>query len=278
MLAEMPHQWLAAVGATVIARELRVSWTGDSSPCAVLHGRKTNPVDVLYAAWPRNDDFTAMPIVEWNLNNRQDIPLADFRRMTRTSLGQEHAWSLAAAATDLAPSRAIVGTAARGPFNPGFQGRSSPHRSLLKMLSCTREDIADALDGLLPAAKGDGLGLDPGRFPDPQGAESGVKTVHPIEVMAYYGLALFPLRGDGILGSGHPRQRGWTTRRREDLFRWPAWRQPLDRWAIDTLLDAWNPDDRAADEILGVTGSWRSVRIDRPGKNPGLGYRSQPLQ
>ncbi len=279
LLAEMPHQWLAAIGATVISEDLRLSWTDDSSPCAVLHSPHKAPAEVLYAAWPSREDLARFPVIEWNLYNKQDIPLADYRRMTRASLAEGHAWSLAAAATDLAHSRRTAGTAARGPFNPGFQGPSSPHRSLLTMVSCTFNDVARALDGLLPSAKGDGLGLDPGRFADFQGTEKGVRTVYPIEVMAFYGLALFPLRGDGIRDTGRARQRGWTTgRRREDEFRWPAWRQPLDRWAIDALLDVWDPDRESIDGSLGITAAWKSVRRDRPGQNPGHGYASQPLQ
>lgn len=279
LLAEMPHQWLAAIGATVIAEDLRVSWTDDPSPCAVLHIPHKSPAEALHAVWPSREEFACIPVVEWNLKNKQDIPLADYRRMTRASLAQDHAWSLAAAATDLARSRKTADNAERGPFNPGFQGPSSPHRSLAKMLACTSDDIAEALDGLLQSAKGDGLGLDPGRFTDPQGTEKGVSTIHPIEVMAFYGLALFPLRGDGVLDAGRARQRGWTSgRRREDVFRWPAWRQPLDRWGIDALLDAWKPDRRPIDDPFGIIAAWRSVRIDRPGKNPGHGYASQRLQ
>ena len=279
LLAEMPHQWLAAIGATVIAEDLRVSWTDDPSPCAVLHIPHNSPAEALHAEWPSREEFARIPVVEWNLKNKQDIPLADYRRMARASLTQDHAWSLAAAATDLARSRETADNAERGPFNPGFQGPSSPHRSLAKMLACTSDDIAEALDGLLPSAKGDGLGLDPGRFTDPQGTEKGVSTIHPIEVMAFYGLALFPLRGDGVLDAGRARQRGWISgRRREDVFRWPAWRQPLDRWGIDALLDAWNPDRRPIGDPFGIIAAWRSVRIDRPGKNPGHGYASQRLQ
>jgi hypothetical protein len=278
LLAEIPHQWLAAVGATVIAEELRLSWTDDPSPCAVLHSPHKTPGEVLHAAWPSRDDFAQIPIVEWNLNNKQDIPLTEFRRMANAGLSEDHAWSLAAAATDLARSNRATKTAERGPFNPGFQGPSSPHRSLVKMVACTAADIAQSLEGILPSAKGDGLGLDPDRFPDPQGTGTGVKTIHPIEIMAFFGLALFPLRGDGTVDASQARQRGWTIRRGSgDIFRWPAWRKPLDRWAIDALLDAWNPDRRPVDEALGVTAAWRSLRVDRPGKNPGRGYTSERL-
>ena len=279
LLADRPHQWLAAIGATVLVDDLRLSWTDDPSPCAVLHSPHNNPPKALQTAWPTRQDFAAIPIVAWNLTNKQAIPLTDYRHMTRNSIGHNHAWTLAAAATDLAPTRDGANMAARGPFNPGFQGRSSPHRSLHKMVTCTPANITDALDGTLPSAQGEGLGLDPDRFGDFQGREKGVKTIHPIEVMAFHGLALFALRGDAIADAGHTRQRGWTTtRRREPVFQWPAWRQPLDRWAIDALLDAWNPDHRPTDNTLGITAAWRSVRINRPGKNPGHGYTSQRLK
>ena len=281
LLAEMPHQWLAAVGAVVMAEDLRLSWTDEPSPCAVLHSSDAAPADGLAAVWPEADTFAAIPIVEWNLNNKQDIPLADYRRMTRDGIRRNDAWTLAAAATDLSRSDKNPAHAARGPFNPGFQGVSSPQRSILKMVSSTRHDIAAALGGRLEARKGDGLGLDPDRFTDPSSRDTGVTTVHPVEVLAYYGLALFPVRGDGVIElrrPRYPRQRGWTTTaHRAGFFQWPAWRQPLDRWGIDALLDAWSPDHQSQDDTLGVIGAWSSVRIDRPGKNPGHGYASQRL-
>ena len=50
LLAELPHQWLAAIGVTVIAEDLRVSWTDDPSPCAVLHRACGSPAEALAAA------------------------------------------------------------------------------------------------------------------------------------------------------------------------------------------------------------------------------------
>ena len=280
LLAKFPHQWLAAIGATVIADSLRLSWTEDPSPCAILHGTDTPPVKALAKAWPVKNTFERMPIVEyWSLKRQQEIPVGDYRRMTREFVGRRDSWSLAAAATDLAKGKKR-GHAARGPLNPGFQGLSSPHASLLKMLDCSK-GITAALAGTLPAAEGDGLGLDPMRFTDPSSADGGVATVHPVEVMAFYALALFPLRGGGIISSRHPspaRQRCWTTASgRSSVFRWPAWRDPLDRWAVDALLDAWQPGDAQRSSALGVTAAWESVRYDLPGKNPGHGYMSREL-
>ena len=278
LLASVPHQWLAAIGATVLNEHLRLSWTDEPNPCATLHSPHQPPVELLHSAWPSEDDFAQLPIVEWNLNNQQDIPLADFRRMTTASLADDDAWMLAAAATDLAPGKRSH-CAARGPLNPGTQGSSSPQEQILKMLSCTAKDIADALDGVLPAKNLGGLCLDPRRFVDPQGKMKGVRTVYPIEVLAYYGLALFPLRGDGIIDKGAPRQRGWvSTPRGEPRLKWPAWRQPLDRWAIDALLDAWNPERPTSAATHGITSAWESVRITHPGKIRTYGYSSRPLR
>ena len=278
LLASVPHQWLAAIGATVLDEHLRLSWTDEPNPCATLHSPHHPPVELLHSAWPSEDDFAQLPIVEWNLNNQQDIPLADFRRMTTASLADDDAWTLAAAATDLAPGKR-PDCAARGPLNPGAQGASSPQGSLLKILTCTAKDIADALDGVMPAKNRGGLGLDPNRFADTQGKETGVKTVHPIEVLAFYGLALFPLRGDGIIDKGTPRQRGWTTSRRHGTrLMWPTWRQPLNRWAIDALLDTWDPQQATNNHLLQVTSAWESVRLNQPGRDPGHGYGSRPLR
>jgi hypothetical protein len=63
-----------------------------------------------------------------------------------------------------------------------------------------------------------------------------------IEVLAFYGLALFPVRGNGIA----ERTRGWARRaghqpsrpgrRTPEAFTWASWPQPLDHWGIDALL------------------------------------------
>ena len=279
LLAEKLDQWLAAVGATFLAENIRLSWSDDTSPCAVLHGGDSPPVIALHDAWPTPEAFAKIPIVDWNLHEAQDVPLTRYGDMTRSGIGQRDSWALAAAVTDLAPNTRQRACAARGPLNPGFPGRSSPQKSIHSMLvePTSRGSIAGALNGTLLGDKGDGLGLDPDRFQDSQGRGTGVSTVYPVQVMAFYGLTLFPLRG-GDPDRGRGRQRGWITRQRQEpVFRWPAWRQPLDWHAIDALLDAWNPTRTPISRSLGTTGAWETVRINRPGQNPAHSYASRRL-
>ena len=71
-----------------------------------------------------------------------------------------------------------------------------------------------------------------------------------VELLAFFGLAEFPVRGRGVdrrLGRhGEPdvRQRGWRKAPGSNeprRFVWPAWQQPLDASGVDALLDIWNP-------------------------------------
>ncbi|MDE0450459.1 MAG: hypothetical protein OXI90_01665 [Gammaproteobacteria bacterium] len=91
-----------------------------------------------------------------------------------------------------------------------------------------------------------------------------------VELLAFFGLALFPMRGIGAdrrdRGNPDERQRGWRRppgSREPREFLWPAWEQPLDMWGIDALLDIWNPWRPATWRAVGVHAGWRSVRYER---------------
>ena len=90
-----------------------------------------------------------------------------------------------------------------------------------------------------------------------------------IEVLAFFGLAIFPVRGLGTDRNLHKMpfssavQRGWLRipgSRRENRFMWPAWSFPLDPVGIDALLDIWRPEKRLWSPI-GVHAAWQIVRF-----------------
>ena len=128
-------------------------------------------------------------------------------------------------------------------------------------------------DGPL-AWKGNGLGFDLTRigslsdFTDP--------WVDPvIETLAFFGLALLPVRGRGTDKRFDRRtaitaQRGWQRREgSQELsdFHWPAWRQPLDSDGVDALMDLWNPECKGTWARVGVHAAWRSVQFQRTGSS-----------
>ena len=92
-----------------------------------------------------------------------------------------------------------------------------------------------------------------------------------MEVLAFFGLALFPFRGAGTderlrkAARSSAIQRGWSRTgngQGEQYFSWPAWRHPLDFAGIDALLDLWTPDRKNWPSV-GVHGAWRSIRYRR---------------
>ena len=46
------NAWLAAVGATVLVPRIRLRWTGDRTPVAVLSSEDGDPVELLASSWP----------------------------------------------------------------------------------------------------------------------------------------------------------------------------------------------------------------------------------
>ena len=286
--AEMPHQWLAAVGATVLVDRMHLSWTDDLNPQAVLHHEEA-PLAALLASWPTPQRIERMPMVAYDKPQRtQKVSRGDFQQLVKDCRGQRDSWTVSSALTDLTgePSsgndeKPALAVTVR--FNPGLQGpHGSPQKNLPKLQGCTPAKIADTLDGRATRDQGAGIGLDPERFTNSTTGEAGVMTLYAVEMLAYFGLALFPVRGDGIHRKKYPaaRQRGWTTRARKlRSFEWPAWDQPLDRFGIDALLDVWQPEGDGTNSLLGVHAAWRSVgrkaRLSSDDKT--LGYTSQRL-
>ena len=136
--------------------------------------------------------------------------------------------------------------------------------------------LRGSLAGEADRVRDNGLGFDQTRLGSLQDmTEPWVDPV--VEVLAFFGLALLPVRGpgtDGRLGrsSDDPaRQRGWRQSAtagepQRCQFHWPAWSQPLDRDGIDALLDAWSPEREDRWTRLGVHAAWRGVSYVPRGK------------
>ena len=283
--AEMPHQWLAAVGAAVLADGMRLSWTSGLNPEAVLH-HEADPLTALVEAWPSQKRIKAIPMVGHAASQSvKKLLRSDFRQLVRDTRDHIDAWSLSSAATDLTGTTG-AGAAILGPLTPVLERGFSAHRNLPNASDCTPEKIADTLAGRAAREKGAGLGIDPERFTNSTTGDQGVATLHAVETLAYFGLALYPVRGDGVHHEQNPfkaRQRGWSTNRYKlGVFQWPAWEQPLDRFGIDALLDVWQPNDAITYGLLGLHSAWESVRRDRfawspKRKNHTYGYASRRL-
>lgn len=286
--AEWINGWLAAIGTTVFDSEMKLSWTSDPSPIAVLHHPRKDPATVVAEAWPDKGRLEEMPLAR----DRQgcapierQVPVEVFVERVNATRGHLDAWTLTSSLTDLALDS---GKAAHAPFDPAGPGTIKwLHHRLVKVnRHIPQEDpaeliesVARALDGISAPVEDNGLGFDISRIPDRANERGGLILVEPvIEVLAFFGLALLPVRGDGIQRrQERARQRGCGIGgRREGVFVWPAWSQPLDRWGIDALMDAWHQTWKP--RKAGGALPWRTSKSEWEKLGVHAGWETQPYR
>ncbi|MCY4182893.1 MAG: hypothetical protein OXF43_08415 [Gammaproteobacteria bacterium] len=269
--ASWVNSWLAAVGATVIDPRIRLRWTGDGN-LAVLSADGLDPVEALTESWPEERFVSELPISsQWGKtkNMERKIPVEVFRDRARAARGSPQSWTLSSTVTDLSVDK--NGEVAHAPFDPPGPGTVKwLHHRLQKIHGAvpnpSTERIKDSLMGKAPRIKNNGLGFDLARLGS--GADESDKWIDPIlEVLAFFGLALFPMRGEGadarqpMAGFDAGRQRGWRRPAAGGprLFHWPAWGQPLGMEGIDALLDTWKPSKTQNWDLLSVHAAWKST-------------------
>jgi hypothetical protein len=235
--ADWLNGWLAAVGATVLVPGLQLSWTRDDPPHAVF-----TPDD------PRSDVAATIahhvPSVErmeeWVAAGLpQKLSMGEFREAAAQARRSQD-WSLGLLTTDATTEAAEGKPLATGPFNVGaprgetLYTRLRACRNKLRDGDELAEAVAATLRGQGRRHPVNGLGFDYRRFPASVPSE-GEKQVDPVvEVLCYFGLVLHPV----YASNDRLTQRGWRgAASRLRTFCWPAWTEPLDRWAIDALLD-----------------------------------------
>ena len=262
--------WLAAVGVTVLDSGIRLGWTRGRTPVPVLSAHDVEPLVALVAAWPDESELNDMPLAEtWRGAGKlqRRVHIEDFAARAKACRGHRHSWTLSSTMTDLNVDQ--DGLVAHAPFDPAGPGTIKwLHHRLLKVhgqVNLSTRRLEESLAGRAVRVEDNGLGFDATRLGSL--ADLSSKWVDPVvEVLAFFGLALLPVRGKGSEGRSNrfsQLQRGWrATGEREELrFRWPVWEQPLDRFGIDALLDAWRPGDKASWPLLGVHGGWGTVRF-----------------
>lgn len=275
--ADWLNGWLAAVGATVLDTRIRLHWTTDSTPVAVLSAAETDPVAILVDSWPDESLLADLPIAEnWRGTGmlRRKVPVEQFAARARAARGHQHAWTLSSTMTDLHVDE--NGEVAHAPFDPPAPRGSTLSSRLEKVhVKPSIEHIGMSLAGHAVRVRANGLGFDQTRL----GSQSDTTDMwvdSVVEVLAFFGLAFLPVRGDGIdrrqgrFFDVRESQRGWlktttTGKRRERRFMWPAWHQPLDSAGIDALMDLWTPSRKAAWSRIGVHAGWQTVRYMRRG-------------
>ena len=263
--------WLAAVGATVLDPRLRLRWTVQGAPVAVLCSDSADPVDALVASWPDRETLDDLPTAgEWRNACRleRQVTVNDFRERAMQARSASGSWTLSSTLTDLSVDRS--GKVAHAPFDAAGPGSIKwLHDRVLKVHgqagAPSPSRLHASLRGRASRVKGNGLGFDQSRLGSL--ADDTDRWVEPVvELLAFFGLALFPMRASGADRRDHgkpdERPRGWRRRPRSHDrrgFLWPAWELPLDAWGIDALLDVWIPWRRNTWRAVGVHAGWRSV-------------------
>ena len=269
------NAWLAAVGATVLDERIRLCWTTDRELVAVLSSEAIDPVAALVESWPDAAVLADLPIAEgWRgaAKLQRKVCVEAFKARARAARSHSHSWTLSSTMTDLCVDG--QGEVAHAPFDPAGPGTIKwLHHRLVKVhrhVEPTVDRIRNSLVGRADRVPDNGLGFDQTRLGSLGDATD--PLVDPIvEVLAFFGLALLPVRGRGDDRRLHRNadttvwQRGWrqpvgSTGPRS--FHWPAWSQQLDRDGIDALMDSWNPARKDTWARLGVHAAWRSVRFD----------------
>ena len=265
------NAWLAAVGATVLSPRLRLRWTEESTPRAVVSAEEADPVEILYAAWPTRASLHELPIAErWgdSPNIQRRVSVQSFTARVHAARAHPLSWTLSSTMTDLHVDAG--GEVAHAPFDPAGPGTTKwLHHRLAKVHSKVRpspERLLKSLLGTAPRVKDNGLGFDLTRLASQ--ADGTAKWVEPVvEVLAFFGLALLPFRGAGtderLRKRARPSaiQRGWSRNAHGQgglRFSWPAWRTALDYAGIDALLDIWTPG--CSWPSVGVHAAWSSVK------------------
>ena len=278
--ASWVNAWLAAVGATRLDPKLRLRWTLDNLPRAVLCADDADPAGLLAAAWPTRGRLLDLPIAEtWGDTPpvQRKVSFKDFAMRAIAARSHASSWTLSSTMTDL--DVAASGEVAHAPFDPAGPGPIKwLHHRLMKVhgqVDPTVARLAESLGGTANRVKDNGLGFDITRLASQ--ADKTAKRVDPvIEVLAFFGLALLPVRGSGTdkginkSDRSSARQRGWrrpalANGQTEFCFVWPAWNHPLDFDGIDALLDVWQWTDRSRWGSVGIHGGWRTVRYQKRG-------------
>ena len=265
--------WLAAVGATVLDSRIRLHWTDGGTPVAVLSAGETDPLAALAESWPDRARLEDLPIARhWGSTALlpRSVSVDAFAGRARAVRNHPFTWALSSTLTDLIVNK--NGDVADAPFNPPAPRGTTLHDRLLRVhkdVQPSATTLMASLAGQAARVQANGLGFDITRLGSL--ADSSDKWVNPVvEVLAFFGLAILPLRGRGTdarIGSTRARaaQRGWLSEGRSSRFYWPAWTQRLDVHGIDALMDAWEPNRKRTWPLAGVHAGWRIVPFEARG-------------
>ncbi len=253
--ADWLNSWLASIGLLVLEPRLRLSWTPERSPIAVFSAEGTDdPLELAVQAWPQTNRLKCMPIAR-HLKElpemERTVPLGVFKQRAEYARSHTDSWTLSSCITDLEVERP-ANTVSHAYLDPTAPRGTTLHDRLVSCFHHVESPqlaVPATLQGYGRRVKANGLGFDASRIAGL--ADSSKTYVDPvIEVLAFFGLRLLPMRGEGLdvgkSGARHrfaARQRCWSLDRgqssRAQRMTWPAWTPALDLAGVDALIDVW---------------------------------------
>ncbi|MGD9675841.1 MAG: hypothetical protein AB7V19_04055 [Candidatus Bipolaricaulia bacterium] len=275
--ADWLNGWLAAVGIAVLLPDVRLSWTSDAKPVAVFHASWSSPLaERIVAALPNEAELEQSCLA--TLSRRVSLPA--FRDAAKKSRAT-HDTTLAPSLTDLLSGKSFRdGDLPHGAFDPPMPAGVT---LLQRVVTCRRllaQDAQKRLVGTLAGAplreRANGLGFDILRLPTGVQPDAAVMTDPAVECLCFAALTLFPVRGDGRRAL----QRGWTKpATMRGALTWPVWREPLEVWGVDALLDQFYAQPaESAQRLNGISGAFASVPFEGTGSSdPTRGYASERI-
>ena len=224
--ADWINGWLAAIGCTVLCDDLRLSWTDDAHPTAILW----TPDDTTIEHFA-NRIAEAFPPIGFIATTSARHLTAQVPTELQYAIASDEArrsgdWLWSSLFTDLGPTKqARIARSTFYPGTPGPNGISQRTASLAKTWAEPAAVMASML-GQLPRSKGTGLGFDPRRIMDPAEPKGEITTDPIVEALALFATIMFPTRGSG----SRALTRG---ERYRQPFRWNTWTDALDFAGID---------------------------------------------
>lgn len=276
------NAWLAAIGATRLVDGLRLRWTDDATPHAVLsHPDDVDIVDALSTSLPTPSTLRAYVTANDAGQFPQTVKVETYARAAETVRQNSDDFTLSVLVTDLVED--VTEKLPTSPFNPGApKGQTLWDRVMRcrELLEPNGERVAveGSLHGMAVRVIANGLGWDLLGVADGDPPNRD-KYVDPlIEFLAFFGLSLFPCRGDG---GQKPLVRGWlpssgsgSRRRTPRRFQWASWAPALDYWSIDALLGVLYSGDQRLRFASEFIERYEAVAYQYSGANPTRGFAS----
>jgi hypothetical protein len=279
--------WLAGLGVTVLVDGCRLRWSEDVVPVAVFQSSDgVDLADRIGVALGSEASFRDLAISNTDKQFPHNVSLSEFRAAVDVARARAD-FSLAASVTDLVAD-AEETSLPHSRFDPSapkgetLWGRLSRCRGLLGDAGAA-SSVRASFAGMAKRQVANGLGFDFRRIT--AGSQPGQdKYVDPaVECLAFFGLALLPVRGNGLTRRKNPgrstggQTRGWRTNSSgHATFLWPTWTPALDRWAIDALLGMFF---LGGSDVPGLGRVFEVVEYRRRGDmDPTTGYASRPAR